>query len=190
MQETFFNPPIWMPIVLAMVGIAVFAYGNARVQAGVRNAGAGVLALVIAWSAVAYFVRTPIEQCLDRTRAIVSAVERGKWDELGPLLDKNTNLVYMIASLRGRDEIVRGTREAAERFSLKEIRIVNENPASEPSLGTIDVTINTLIEAQYNTTAIFKFEYEKRSDGILLTRISPVSIAGASSDTIRNGMPR
>lgn len=181
MQETLFNPPIWMPILLAMVGIAVFVYGNARVQAKVRNGGLGVLGLVVLWSAVAYFVRTPTEQCLDRTRQIVGAVEDGKWDELSKLLDRNTRFAYGMISLDAQ-RLVRSAQDNAERFGVKDINILSENIDRTP--GTIDVTISTLVQGAQNTTAVFKFEYEQRTDGILLSRISALSVGGASTDEI------
>ena len=85
--------------------------------------------------------------------------------------------------LRGGEKISQVTQENIDRFGVTEIRILNTN--ADRGIDTIDVTVNTLIEARYNTASVWKFEYEQRTDGILLSRITPLTVAGASTDEIR-----
>lgn len=171
MSETLFHPALWMPIALFIVGVAVFLFGNARVKSGIRLAGIGIVALTLCWCGLAYAVDTFSEKCVKRTDAIVSAVERGKWDELSKLLDKNT----VLTGSRGPEDIARMTEAAAGVYQLKEIRVLSHD-VTYPLPESVDVTISTLNEGQQNSTSVFTFSYEQRPDGILLRQILPVSI--------------
>ena len=173
MHESFFNPALWMPLTLFIVGLAVFVFGNARVQSTIRNAGLGILLLTLAWAGVAYFVDTFSEQCVKRTDAIVAAVEEAKWPELAKLIDKNTRLVDM----RGPEEISALTESAAGMYQLKEIRILKHEVVF-PLPESVDVSIDTYNEGSQNSTTTFTFSYEKRPDGILLRQITPIRING------------
>lgn len=187
MQEALFNPPFWLPIALGIVGVAVFLYGNARTQTPVRNAGLGVLALTVIWCVAAFLVRTTTEQCLDRTRSIVASVERAQWPELAKLMDRNTKFTFMSMTLDAQ-QLVKSAQDNAERFGVKDIRIISENV--ERGIDTVDVTINTLVEGSMTTTAAFKFEYEQRTDGMLLSRITALRVGGASTDEISRQIGR
>lgn len=182
MQETLFNPPIWMPIALGLVGIVVFLYGNARVQARVRNTGLGVLGLVLAWCVSAYLVTTPVEQCLNRSKALVAAAESGQWDTFKSLLDNTTTIERI--SARGRDAVTETVRGSADGYGLKNVRTLNTDVST--GVGTYDVTISVLLEGSQATTARFRFEYEQRSDGILLSKLVPISVGNMSVDDITN----
>lgn len=183
MPEFLFHPAFWMPLALGVLGVAVFVYGNARVQTPVRNAGLGIIAITFIWMTAAYFVDTFNEKCVGRTSAIIAAVETGNWDELKTLLDKNTRLL----TLRGT-EISDVAEQYAGMSQLKEIRIINTDVL--PSPGRADVTIDTLIEAQQTTTSSWTFSYEQRSDGILLTEIRPIRVAGRSIDDVERVIGR
>lgn len=170
MQETLFNPALWMPLALAILGIAVLVFGNARLKTGIRNAGAGLVGLALAWAVTAHFVDTFVEKCVNRTDAIVDAVETQDWAQLRTLLDKNTTL----ATLRGAEEISSTAEAWAGLAQLKEIRILGHDLQTVP--GGVDVTINTFVEATTPSTSTWTFSYEARSDGILLRRIAPVRL--------------
>lgn len=185
MHESLFHPALWMPIGLFILGIAVFLFGNARVKSGIRNAGVGIILLTIAWCGVAYFVDTFSETCVKRTDAIVSAVERAKWNELTKLLDKNTRL----ATERGAEDIARMTEAAAGAYQLKEIRIISHD-VTYPLPQNVDVTISTLNEGQQNSTSVFTFSYEQRPDGILLREITLVSLNGKPLAEIERAIGR
>ncbi len=178
MQETLFHPAFWMPLALAVFGIAVFVYGNARVKAGIRWAGAGIVALSVAWMAIAYFIDTFTETCVKRTDAIVAAVEDAKWDELAKLLDKNTRL----AALRGPEEISKTAEHYAGMAQLKVVRILSHDVQSIPN--GVDVSITAYVEAQTPSTSTWTFSYEQRSDGILLRQITPVRLNNQSLDQV------
>lgn len=182
MQTFLFNPSVWMPAVGLLIAAAVFLYGNARVKAGLRNAGIALFALVVGWIGLAYFVQTPLEKCVAHTRALVSAVEEGKYDELRRLLDDDTSLEF----LRGREDIAGATEVAATQYGLKSITILSTDPVQ--GIGTVDVNFNALLEGSQATTSTWRFEYTIRPDGIALTRILPITIGRVSIDEIRRNI--
>ena len=182
MYEALFHPAFWMPAALAVVGLAIFIYGNARVQTTVRNVGLGVIALTLAWCGVAHAIDTPVEQCVKRTNAIVSAVENGKWDDLKPLLDKNTVIDRLNA--RGPAAVTSIIEANSEAYGLKSIHVLGTDVTR--GVGTYDVTLNTLLEGSQSTTARFTFQYEQRTDGILLARLVPISVGTLSVEDFSN----
>lgn len=182
MQETLFNPPLWMPAVAVVIAIGVFVYGNARVQTSVRNAGLGLLGLAVAWCIAAFLIQTRVEKCITRTHAIVAAAEHADWARLRALLDKGTTLEF----LRGGDAIVNATQTTAGAYGLKDIRVFGTEAVAGPN--TVDVTFNSLLEGQQPLTASFRFEYEDRSDGMLLAKIVPLKIGEMNMDQVRNAI--
>ena len=178
MYEILFHPAFWMPLALAIVGVAVFLYGNARVRAGVRNAGLAVVALTLAWCVAAYAIQTPVEQCVGRTEALVAAAEDGRWDAFAKLIDNNT--VIDRVNIRGRANVTSAVQNNSESYGLKAAHILSTDVTT--GVGTYDVTINTLLEGVQSTTARFTFQYEQRSDGILLARLVPLSVGTLAVD--------
>jgi hypothetical protein len=176
MTEILFHPAFWMPLLLGIAGVAVFVFGNARLKTGIRNAGVGIIALTLIWIAAAYFVDTFSEKCVTRTNAIIAAVESGRWNDLKGLLDKNTAIPLI--DLRGPDDIAATTDRYATMAQLKAVHIIARDTAQTPQ--GVDVTIDTIMEAQQNGTSTWTFSYEQRSDGILLREILPIRFNGRS----------
>lgn len=185
-MEILFNPAIWMPTAAFVVGLAVFLYGNARVKAPIRNAGLAILGVAAAWCVAAYFVQTKVEQCISRTHAIVAAVEKADWTTLRSLLDKTTVIDVPNLRVSGPDEIVSTTQTTAGAYGLKSIRVYGTEAVRGP--GSVDVTFNSLLEGMQPLTATFRFEYEERSDGMLLAKIVPVRVGDKSMDEIRRAI--
>lgn len=182
MQEFLFNPALWMPALALAVAIALFVYGNNRVDRSIRNTALGLFAVVAAWCAAAFFVETKLEQCITRTHNIVAAVEAADWKKMSDLLDTRTTLEF----LQGRDAIVNATQGAAQNYGLKDIRVFRTVALRGPN--TVDVTFDSLLEGVQPLTATFRFEYEERSDGMLLTKIVPVRMGNKSMDQVRSAI--
>ena len=180
MYETLFHPAIWMPALSVVIGVIAFIVGNNRVHKPTRSAGLGLIGLGVLWFAVAYFVHTPVEQAVDRTKGIVAAVRTADWAKLNTLLDDQT----FVQNVRGKQPISDLTQLAAEHYGLKDITILNLDAATVPPEQNIRVTINTFIEGSYPTNGRFSFTYERRSDGLLLSRIEPLEIGGHNIDDI------
>ena len=183
MQEYLFNPALWMPAAALAVAIGVFVYGNNRLKPPIRNAGLGLAGLVLAWCVAAYLVQTRVEQCVSRTEAIIASVEAGDWAKLSSLLDQTTTLSF----LGGGEAIRHAAESSAQAYGLKDIRILRTEP-QQRALDSVDVTVTTLLEGSQPLNAVFRFEYEQRSDGILLAKIVPVQIGRMSEDQIRNAI--
>lgn len=182
MYEALFQPKIWWPALVIIVGVIVFVVGNNRVIAAVRTTGIAIAGLAVLWYGVAWFVQTPIEQCITRTRDICSAVEAADWTKLGSLIDKRTTIEETI---EGPEAIIAATKSAAEAYALKDIKLLFVEGKRVPPMDGINVTFTAILDGQRPTRGDFTFEYEKRSDGYLLRRIVPNSIGGVSMDQIR-----
>ena len=186
MQETLFNPPLWLPAIAIALGIAIFVYGNARLKTPIRNGGLAVFAVALIWCAAAYFVQTRVEQCIHRTNAIVAAVEAADWAKLGTLVDKSTIIDVQNRSIAGRESIVSSTQSTAAVYGLKSIRTYGTETVVGPN--TVDVTFNALVEGVQPLTTVFRFEYEERSDGMLLSKIVPVRVGNMTMDQLQRSI--
>jgi hypothetical protein len=185
MQEFLFNPALWIPVAALAAAIGVFIYGNNRVKPAIRNAGVGLVGLVLVWAVAAYLVQTRVEQCVTRTHAILAAVEAADWTQLRALLDKNTTLSFLPGG--GGDAIRQAAQNSAEAYGLKDIRTLRTT-AEQRALEGVDVTIDTLLEGAQPLNATFRFEYEQRSDGILLAKIVPITIGRISEEQMRSAI--
>lgn len=185
-METLFNPPLWMPAAAVLIAIGVFIYGNARVMSSVRNIGLGLVAVCVVWCVAAYLVQTRVEKCIKRTHDIVAAVEAGDFKKLGGLLDKATVIDLQTRSIAGREAIVGSTEIAATGYGLKSIRVYGTEANVGPN--SVDVAFNSVLEGSQPLTATFRFEYEDRSDGMLLAKIVPVKIGNMSMDQVNRAV--
>ena len=182
MREILFHPSLWMVAAGLAVAAGLFFYGNSRLLSTIRNAGLAIFGLVMVWCVAAYFVQTPIEQCITRTHAIVAAVESGDWKGLETKLDPNTTLEMF----NGARAIAGATELAASSYGLKNIRVFGTEAMQ--GVGSIDVSFSAILEGAQPTTSNWRFEYEERSDGLLLARIVPISIGQMSADQLRGRM--
>lgn len=182
MQNILFAPALWMPAALAFIALGLFWFGNSRTRPSIRNAGVGLLALTLVWAAVAWFVQTPVEKCVTRTRAVIAAVENGKWDELRTLLDETTTLEF----LRGPEAIAGATESAASAYGLTNITLFGTDAVE--GIGSVDVNFTAILEGSRPAKSSWKFEYLVRPDGIVLSRIQPISIGNSSIDQIRRAI--
>ena len=173
-----FTPRSGCPSRSRSSAIVVFVYGNARVRAPTRNAGIGVALLALVWSGVAYAIETPVEQCVSRTKALVAAAENGKWDDFSKLIDNNTTIDRV--NIRGRANVTSAVQNNSDAYGLKAVHVLGTDVTT--GAGTYDVTINTLLEGSQSTTARFTLQYEQRADGILLTRLIPLSVGTLAVD--------
>ncbi len=181
MTDWLFAPPIWLVLVIVIAGIAVFIYANARTSTQGRLGGVAIAIAGVLLFVVGRFVDTPLEACVKRTYAIIAAVEAADWTKMESLLNNNTSVM----NFRGAKEIADGARKRADQFGLKRAFVLGRDQVQRQNV--IDVVVSVLSEQnmppQIRTT--WRFKYEVRSDGILLSEIAPESTGELSADQMR-----
>lgn len=186
MYESLFSPSIWLPPLVLAVAAVIFVVGNNRVHQPTRLAGVGLAVVALVWIAAAYFVQTPVEQAVSRTKQIIASVEKSDWAGLAASLDGATTL----AVLRGPSQISTVTQEVADRYGLKDITVLRTDAVVAPPQRDIVVTANTLVEGAHATTFRIQFTYSRRADGLLLQSIRPLEVNGQSLDNVQRYLPR
>lgn len=177
MADFFFDLPIWFPIAMLVGAVAVFVYGNNRSNSRLRLAGLGIAVLTGVLVGVSYFVDTFEETCIKRTHAIVVAVSEKDWSTVSGQMNESTTVV----GLRGAKRIVERGRELADEFGLKQARVLSTT-TRPGGPGLMDVIVLVQHEFSVPTQPVTKwaFQYEQRSDGILLNNIAPADQDGTA----------
>jgi len=165
MNELLFDTPLWILLGLVGVGVTVFLVGNNRVNTQIRLAGLVALLLGMTLWLSSYFIETFKEKCESRTHDIADAVDAQDCDGLGRLIDTGTQF----GGLRGRG-MSKILETAASEIGFKGLTVIGTT--TQATDATADVSLRVL--AEVNTSVpptTWLFQYEKRSDGILLSRI-------------------
>lgn len=186
-SDWLFDPPWWLLALLAGVGAAIFVAGNRRQERAVMRMGLVLLLAGVALFAVSWFVDTPKEQAVTRTRAIAAAVSQRNWDALRSLLDPNTTLLFY----NNREEIVKGGRETAERIGLKNVRLLSVTP--QQTQTNITVYVRALSEQdsfQGITATDWQFNFNNLGTGWQLTGIAPLPTGPVTPDMIQQQLSR
>src|SRR6185437_7340760 len=126
MNDLLFDVPWWLPTLLALIGIAMFINGNKSQIIKIRNAGAGLILLAIAWALLSYFVDTDKEKVERGTRQFVQEVVDGNWPKFQSTL---TPTAIVTSSghthVTGADLITLFAKTSAETIKLKSARVQN-----------------------------------------------------------------
>ena len=172
-MNTLYELPLWMALIPVSLAVGLFVYANNRNNARLKWASAGLLLLGPVLAGVSHVVDTPRELSVRRTRAIVESVVDQRWDDFKGLLNRNTSVTLV----RGPDAITSMLERLTSSYGLKSATILGTE--SVVGAGTIDVTVTVFSEHDFGPQrTAWRFEYEERADGILLSRISPVPVAG------------
>ncbi|HXE52775.1 MAG TPA: hypothetical protein VN541_07150, partial [Tepidisphaeraceae bacterium] len=91
MSEFLFDAPLWLPAILLIVGIFVLIRGNNRQMPAMRNAGAAVILLAIAWAVLSFVVDTPRKICERLTAQAVRAAADRDWKTFDSLLSPDAD---------------------------------------------------------------------------------------------------
>jgi hypothetical protein len=174
MSEFFFELPVWFVIAGIVVGAGVAIYGNNRMQRGILLGGIGLILLTLVMTAVSYFVDTPREQSVKRTKAIIAAVNAQDWNALRGLLNPTTT----IYGFTGPDEIATIGEALAGRFGLKSASVISTKGTGEGGFISVSTTVRHDFSSTMLPVTNWLFLYEERKDGILLSKIEAADRAG------------
>lgn len=188
MIDTLFDPPWWLPAGIIAVGIYLFWSGNRKSDNTLRNVGVGGVLLAVLVMVVAYFVDTPVESAVKKTRAFVTAVEQRDWATFDSTLAPNTNVMNIY---RGKAIISAGARKTVDAIGLKNVNVLDLKAERKQSL--IEIDINTLSDQDINpypTPTAWRFSWQNDGTAWYLARIDYLPRQGLSPDAVTQRMVR
>lgn len=169
LSQLLFDTPWWLPTSIALAGVVLFFYANARREWKLRNAGAGVVLLAILLAAISYGVDTDIEKVNKRTKQFVTAVNERDWTTFRSLLDTRTSF----AMYRNADELTSGAEKTSDAIGLKSVTVFSMEPQQTDTLITVylavwstqDFTMLRPIKSNW------QFDWQETSEGWVLRTI-------------------
>jgi hypothetical protein len=192
MTELLFDPPWYLPVAIAALGVYLFVYGNRRQDTKLRAVGGGVLLLAVGLFVLGRVMQTDREVAEDRTRQLVAAVEKRDWPAMTALLDPKASVgtpngpVYS-----SRDQIIAGAQAATERFGIKNIRLTSLTSRQDDTAITVD--LDALSEQGFTGQPFptsWQFEWQERADGWRLMRIVCLKIGQDTGEGMRRQFPQ
>lgn len=169
MFDTFFDPPWWMPIGIVAVGAYLFWSANRKQDTTLRNVGIAVVLLAVGVMVAAWFIDTPTETAVRKTRLLVTSVEKRDWPTFASLLDNRTSLMTVY---RGKAQLASGAETSVDRIGLKSVRLLDLEARRAESLITVDISVLSEQEvAPYPSPTNWRFEWQTDGTGWYLARI-------------------
>src|SRR5215210_828280 len=142
MTDLIFDPPWYLPVAVAALGIYVFVFGNRRQEGKIRTVGGAIFLLAIALFLVGRFVDTDREKAVKRTRELIASVETHDWNKMRGLLDPKASVATPHDAVYGdRDMIVAGAQAATEQFGIKNIRVLSLQSRQDQTAITVDLDV-------------------------------------------------
>lgn len=187
MTNLLFDTPWWLPVVLAVAGVAMFISGNARQKLAVRNGGIAVLLLTIGLMAMSYFVDTDREMAIQRSRELVAAVDKQDWTRLSSLLDPRSSF----NKYGNREELTEGARRSAEQFGLKSASVLTIDAKQTDSLITVDLVGMSVQSATMDRplNSVWQMDWQKSRDGWVLKEIRLLRIGNRDISDVGARLP-
>jgi hypothetical protein len=191
MTELLFDPPWYLPLAIAALGIYLFIFGNRRQDTKLRAIGGAVLLLAVVLFAVGRVMDTDREKAEKRTRQLVTAVENRDWPAMTALLDPKASVAVLNAPIySNRDAIIAGAQAGTERYGVKNIRILSLTSRQDATAITIDLDAlsDQKLTGQPFPTS-WQFEWQERQDGWKLMRIVCLKIGQDTGEGMRRSFP-
>jgi hypothetical protein len=192
MTDLIFDPPWYLPVGIAALGIYLFVHGNRRQQAKLRGAGLGVLALAVALFTAGYFLDTDREKAEKGTRALIDAVERHDWDKMRSLLDDSASVSVPRGPVYGnRDLIIGGAQAATEQYGVSNIRTLSMQSKQDAS-GIVTIDIDVLSDQKFTGQMFptsWQFEWHEFSDGWKIVNIVCLKIGQETGEGLGRQFP-
>lgn len=179
MGDFVFQVPWWVIAALVGGGIAVFVFGNRRLQDGVRNLGAGLVVLALVWAVVSYLVETDLEQVDGNARQLVRLVVAQDETGIRGLLHP-----WASAGAWNADDIARGTVYYARLFSLSGAHVLS----SAPQRRGRDISQQLVVLSEhggYPVKSVWQLDWQPERPGVWRLRtITPVEVGEVQQDAL------
>jgi hypothetical protein len=194
MTELLFDTPWWLPTILAGLGIYLFWSGNRRQESKVRNGGLLLLAAAVGALLLSYFIDTPKETAVKRSRTLVRSVEARDWTTLRANLDPTVSLSVLGFNVlyENRDDLVDAARRGVDQYGVKNVHILSTEAEQTESL--ISVTMS--IMSEQDTTmgrpvpTSWKLEWQRSGNDWTLVRVTCIRIGNLTGEAAAHQFPR
>ena len=187
MTDLIFSTPWWLPVVIAIGGIAAFISGNARQKSSMRNAGLGIVAAAVLLAVVSYFVETDKEKVLRLSKEMVQDVAGGDWQKFDALLGPHAVVSVSGASIYpNRQAVLDGTKKSVDQYGVKSAYVSSINATQEGQYITANLEVYSVQTATMErpVPTNWQFEWEEGSNGWKLARIDCVKVGDQSTQSI------
>jgi hypothetical protein len=171
------NAPMWLLVMLPLIGVVLLGSGVQRDQKRVRTWGFGLILAAILLAIVRWTVPTD-EKTVDRkTRDLVAAVSHQDWKTVDQLL-KHARLLGWEG-----DELARQTQRFAEEFQLQSVGVTSTSVQRQSQLFVVTLSVISHHHSDMYDTVLstWRLEYQKRLEGWVVTSITPVRIGTADT---------
>jgi hypothetical protein len=195
MRDLLFDTPYWILGALAIVGVALFIIGNNKTDAQMRNIGLGVIALAVVMLLVSWFVDTPEEKCLKRTKQLVQAVEKRDWEGFNQLVLPRCRLSILGAPgasfYRSRDEMLAGAKEGTERWDVKTARVYKSEVKNNVDYISVDIDVYSEQTQGYAATLLtsWQLDWQDTNDGWMCQEVIAKRIGSQGGEQLRRLFP-
>jgi len=191
MTDLLFDPPLYIPVAVAVVGAFVFVYGNRRNQRKIRGAGIGIVLLGVALFLIGRYVDTDRETVEKRSRLLVRSVDKQDWPTMTSLLDPKASVSVVGAPVySNRDQIIDGAKSATERYGVKNIFITSLQSREDATGITVDIDALSdqgLTGQPFPTS--WQFEWQDLQGGWTLVRVVCMRIGNQEGEGARRSFP-
>ena len=168
MREFLFDVSWWMPALVGVIGIVLLVAGNNRQLAGLRNAGAGVVLIGVAWLVLSVVVDTPRKHCERLTRQAVQAVADGDWKTFDDLLAPGVDARYVGRTWRadGRQAVDQTAKMVAKNAGLHSAGVGRVHVTEQDSVITVAFTgfTDTELTPGHPIDSDWEFDFARTSD--------------------------
>lgn len=167
MTTLLFDAPAWLLVLLAIVGLAVTFTGLRRGQINMRNTGLAMLAAAALLFVLRATVQTDEKQVEKQARGLVEAVSRKDWATAAKYLRHARMYEW------DGDELVRRATELSAHYGLTGVVVNSVDVQRDPNVITATLSVTSSHQGTYvdSVPSTWKFEYQKRAEGWVLTKL-------------------
>jgi len=193
MSELLFDTPWWLPTILAGLGLYCFWSGNRRQEAKVRNAGFALLAAAVGVLLLSYFVDTPRETAVRRSKTLVRSVEAREWATLKANLDPGVSLSVLGFNVlyENRDDLIKGAQLGVEKYGVRNVHVLSTEAEQTESLISVNMSIVSEQESTMGrpVPTSWRLEWQRSGKDWTLVRITCIKIGSLTGETAARQFP-
>jgi hypothetical protein len=173
-MQFIYEPP-WIAVaILVVAGVALFVYGNNRVDNKLKLLGGAIAVLGVLLGVAGHFLESERERVDATTRGLLNAIEKRDWPRLQAHLDKDVS----VFAFHGPEVVANSAKLAAEGMELKSLSLVSAKTDVSDDIAT--VTIQVVSDGKWGQTITnWNLKFEKSADRRwLLYEIDPLGGPG------------
>lgn len=183
-MEFLIDPPWWLPVTIAAIGIGLFVWANNRIRPREKAIGIGIVALAAIVMLAAYFIESDREVVDRQTRELVQDVVDQDGKGIGGKLDPQA-----VAFGWNRQDIIDGAVHYAGETGLTGARIIGLKVENEGRdlISLLTVWSQHTGRGNMPVTDLnsqWRLLWVKTDDQWLLLEITPIQIGPMQQDAI------